>query len=195
MIPRLTLKKFLSRAAKVHGSKYNYSKVRYLSARRNVIITCPIHGDFYQTPDNHLHGQNCLQCSILKRALIRSSTLPAFVNKANEVHGNRYSYSKSVYTNCDAKTTITCPIHGDFLQSPYCHLIGKGCPDCNSSRGELKISRWLTINGIKYTHQKVFIDCKNPKTGHTLKFDFYIPSKIRWGTAFFCDCFEKLYDD
>ena len=168
---------FLCRAAKIHGDKYRYRKVNYLSARRNVIITCPLHGDFLQTPDNHLHGRNCPQCSIQKRALSRSSTLQEFIDKAKKVHHNKYEYSKSIYTNCDSKITITCPIHGDFHQSPYCHLIGKGCPDCNSSKGELKISQWLTDNKIPYVSQKIFIGCKNPKTGRLLKFDFFIPSK------------------
>ena len=177
MKEKLTREEFIVRSIKIHNNKYSYDKVKYINARSNVVINCLIHGDFQQTPDNHLHGQKCPKCAILKRTIIRSSTLQDFVLKASKIHENKYNYSKSIYTNCDNKLIIICPLHGDFSQTPYSHLIGRGCPKCNSSKGELKIVKWLTKNNIEYIHQKTFNDCKNPRTGHVLKFDFYIPSK------------------
>lgn len=53
---------FIERAKKVHGEKYNYSKTEYVNAKNKVTITCPIHGDFYQLPHNHLKGQGCPKC-------------------------------------------------------------------------------------------------------------------------------------
>ena len=58
-----------------------------------------------------------------------------FIEKAKEVHGDKYGYDKVVYHNCDTKVTINCPIHGDFEQSPYCHLTGQGCSKCNKLGG------------------------------------------------------------
>ena len=29
---------------------------------KKVIITCPIHGDFWETPENHLNGVGCPDC-------------------------------------------------------------------------------------------------------------------------------------
>ena len=59
MKTRLT-KHVIDKFRKVHGDKYNYDKVIYVKSNIPVIITCPIHGDFEQTPANHYqHKCNC----------------------------------------------------------------------------------------------------------------------------------------
>jgi hypothetical protein len=40
----------------VHNNKYDYSKVEYINTNSKVKIICPIHGEFEQTPHNHLTG-------------------------------------------------------------------------------------------------------------------------------------------
>ena len=54
---------FIEKARKTHGSKYDYSKTNYLKSRLKVIITCPEHGDFEQTPNSHLRGSGCSRCN------------------------------------------------------------------------------------------------------------------------------------
>lgn len=54
---------FIKKAIKIHGEKYNYSKVNYVNAHTKVSIICPIHGDFLQTPNAHLNGEGCPICS------------------------------------------------------------------------------------------------------------------------------------
>ena len=51
---------FIIKAKNIHGSKYNYSKVIYKNNKTKIIIICPIHGEFEQTPDRHLQGNGCL---------------------------------------------------------------------------------------------------------------------------------------
>ena len=53
---------FIEQAKEVHGDKYDYSKVEYINANTKVCIICPKHGEFWQTPDNHLHKQGCPNC-------------------------------------------------------------------------------------------------------------------------------------
>jgi very-short-patch-repair endonuclease len=54
---------FIRNAKKIHGKKYDYSKTEYLQTDRKVIITCPFHGEFHQSPHNHVHGkQGCPSC-------------------------------------------------------------------------------------------------------------------------------------
>ena len=61
---KLTLEEFIEKANKVHGiGMYDYSKVNYMNNCTEVIITCPKHGDFSQTPNNHLSGKGCSKCS------------------------------------------------------------------------------------------------------------------------------------
>jgi hypothetical protein len=59
---RLTIKEFVEKARKVHCDKYDYSKVVYVDYYTHVCITCPIHGDFKQTPVVHFRGNGCRKC-------------------------------------------------------------------------------------------------------------------------------------
>lgn len=54
---------FVKQANLVHVFKYDYLKVEYVNARTKVIITCPEHGDFTQTPSSHLSGVGCPGCA------------------------------------------------------------------------------------------------------------------------------------
>ena len=54
--------KFVSKARAVHGGKFSYTKTKYENAKTKVIITCPFHGDFTQTPNDHLNGCGCRHC-------------------------------------------------------------------------------------------------------------------------------------
>lgn len=59
---RKTLEEFIADAIKKHGDKYDYSKVNYVNSKTHVIITCPKHGDFKLTPNDHLCGCGCRRC-------------------------------------------------------------------------------------------------------------------------------------
>jgi len=50
---RLTLEEFIFRSNNIHISKYDYSKSIYKNINSNIIVSCPIHGDFYQSPKAH----------------------------------------------------------------------------------------------------------------------------------------------
>ena len=54
---------FIAKAKLVHNGKYTYDKVKYINNTTNVIITCSKHGDFSQTPHNHLQGKGCPKCN------------------------------------------------------------------------------------------------------------------------------------
>lgn len=62
---KITTEEFKDRAFLVHKDKFIYNKTDLdeRDDKGRVIITCPIHGDFKQTPKNHLHGQGCPKCS------------------------------------------------------------------------------------------------------------------------------------
>lgn len=58
-----TSEKFTSKAAVVHGGKYDYSSVKYKGMFTCVEVTCKKHGGFLQTPDGHLAGKGCPRCA------------------------------------------------------------------------------------------------------------------------------------
>lgn len=57
-----TTDEFIQEAQKIHGDKYDYSVTEYVKAHKPVKIICKKHGEFQQTPDNHLHGKGCYKC-------------------------------------------------------------------------------------------------------------------------------------
>jgi very-short-patch-repair endonuclease len=118
--------KFIEKARAIHGDKYDYSKVNYKTAKTKIIIGCKDHGDFEQTPCNHLSGYNCQMC-----ANNGKMNTEQYVRKASVTHGNKYDYSKVNYVNANKKITIICKEHGEFEQIPDFHLNRKcGCPKC-----------------------------------------------------------------
>lgn len=60
---RYTTQEWIETARKVHGTKYDYSKVDYHNSETPVIIICPIHGEFTQLPSEHLSGKGCRFCA------------------------------------------------------------------------------------------------------------------------------------
>ena len=85
---------FITKAQQVHNKKYDYSKVQYEKSSLKVTITCLTHGDFYQTPANHLKPSGCKECRNMKLRRDRQKTLTEFVNECKQVHGDEYDYSK-----------------------------------------------------------------------------------------------------
>jgi very-short-patch-repair endonuclease len=53
-----------------------------------------------------------------------------FIERAKLVHGNKYIYSASTYTDARHSVVILCPKHGLFTQRPFDHLNGCGCKKC-----------------------------------------------------------------
>ena len=140
---RLMLSKdeFIKRANEVHGNKYDYSLVNYKDTRTKVEIICKEHGSFFQSPNKHMQGNGCPACGRERTAEHNFLTLDDFIQKAKNVHGDKYDYSKSLYTGADNKLEITCMKHGKFEQTPHNHLKGTNCPSCGASvsKPEIKL--------------------------------------------------------
>lgn len=125
---KLTTEEFITRAVKVHGDRYDYLGTTYKDMKTNVSVMCPIHGEFTQRPYDHLQGRGCRKCG--GTSLL---TTEEFIERAKQVHKNKYDYSKSKYMLNDIKVEIVCPKHGSFWQSAHAHLNGSGCSGCNQS--------------------------------------------------------------
>jgi len=126
MTRALTAKQFIAKAIKVHGNKYDYSKIYYENNKTKVGIICKTHGEFWQTPSHHINRkQGCQACSSTLK------TREQFINDAEQIHGKTYNYSKVEYINTRIKVEIVCWKHGPFLQRPRDHIHNKnGCPKC-----------------------------------------------------------------
>lgn len=54
---------FIKKAKEIHGKKYDYSKIEYINVFSKIKIICGLHGEFLQTPHNHLLGTGCPTCA------------------------------------------------------------------------------------------------------------------------------------
>ena len=158
LMRRLTNEEFSKRARKKHGGMYGYSKVNYVNTCTKVIIICPEHGEFLQTPTKHLSGNRCPQCAVAK-----SLSTEAFIADAKKVHGNKYDYSQVKYLNSKTNVRITCPLHGVFEQQPKHHKSGSGCPKCANHDASVRmrddqekvIQDFKNIHGDRYDYSLV----------------------------------------
>lgn len=156
----LTVEQFIEKARKIHGDKYDYSKVEYKNNRTKVCIICPIHGEFWQKPCDHLNRRGCFKCSKNQKY-----TTEGYIKKVREIHNDKYSYEKTNYVNSHTKIIVTCPIHGDFEILATNHLCGDGCPLCSKAprynTKQWKIRAYEKF-GDRYDYSKV--EYKDSKT-------------------------------
>ena len=77
---------FVEKAKIIHNDRYDYSKVQYVNAHTKVCIICPEHGEFWQTPNNHLNGNGCPLCKNRKIGNVLRDTVEGFIEKSNELN-------------------------------------------------------------------------------------------------------------
>lgn len=147
MIVPLTNQEFINKSKKVHKNKFDYSKVNYINSQTKIEIICPIHGSFFQTPNNHLRNRGCLCCSKIKKLLPCE-----FIERAKKIHKGKYDYSKTRYINHKTKVIIICNKHGEFLQNTNHHLRGNGCSDCGGS-AKLTIKEFINRSTKKHKNK------------------------------------------
>lgn len=153
---------FIQKAKEIHGEKYDYSKVKYVDHKTKVCIICPTHGEFWIRPSHHINKgrtnqRGCPKCGEVKRRQNARKNTEWFIEKAKELHGNRYDYSKTEYVHSLSGVCITCPTHGDFWMPPHRHLQGHGCPKCGGHEKlttEKFIEKSKQVHGNRYDYSK-----------------------------------------
>lgn len=152
--------KFIEKASKIHGDKYDYSLVEYINNNTKVIIICKEHGEFSQLPNNHLSGQDCAKCTG------RGLTKAEIIKKCQLIHKHVYDYSLVEYNRIDDNVIIVCKKHGEFKQEMNNHLnLKQGCPKCkglNKTTHDF-INESQLIHGNLYDYSKTeYILAKKP---------------------------------
>ena len=146
---------YIAEARKVHGDRYDYSKVVYVCMSEKITIICRVHGEFIQSPSGHTSGSGCRKCHLDS---VRK-TVDKFIEESIAIHGDRYDYSKVEYKNSNDYVAIICKDHGIFQQWPANHLQGKGCFECQRDRlrsnTEEFIEKGIAAHGDRYDYSKV----------------------------------------
>lgn len=180
---KLTNEEFIANANIVHNSFFSYDKCIYVNSNEKVTITCPIHGDFEQKPNNHLNGQGCLKCKlegikhkITMREQVNKSTRSisdaVFKERYYNKFGHAYDLSDTEYVNNRTIFYPLCKIHGKFPITPNHLIMGRGCPKCAKNYHYTKeelVEKFKEIHGCNFlydmvkeakTHEMVEIGCK-----------------------------------
>lgn len=157
-----TKEEFIEKAKLVHGDKYDYSHVNYVNSHEKVCIICPKHGEFWQSPKDHLRKRGCPKCGreSTTQKKIKYNT-ESFISLVKEKFDcSKWSFEKTHYKTYNDKITMTCheigkdgKEHGDFEITPS-HLInGQGCPKCRYIKSANKKRR--SIDKIRGIGEKV----------------------------------------
>lgn len=112
----------------------------------------------------------CIDC----RAALADKNLSEFLEKAKEIHLDKYDYSKVKFTFMSERVTIICPEHGEFEQSVSLHLQGNNCTPCAYklltktteqfvTEAKEKHGEFYDYSEVNYVHsdEKVKIICPN----------------------------------
>lgn len=135
------VRKLLDTVESLYPGQYDMSQFEYLGAHMPATVVCKAHGPFTTRPTYLTAGSGCPVCGRARIAAAsagRRLGAEGFAEKAVQVHGACYDYSKVVYTDNKEKVEIVCSQHGSFWQKPNGHLGGKGCPECANDGKRLR---------------------------------------------------------
>ena len=138
---------------KVHGDKYDYSKVKYVNNKTLVEIVCPKHGEFFQKPNVHLNGHGCPKCANSGVKL----TQEEFELRVKENNPN-LDVSNFKYVNSHEKSVCKCNACGYEWKTSHMLLRDSGysCPNC--SKNKRTKDRTYTINDFLTVYRSKFKD-------------------------------------
>ena len=142
---RLDNDEFIKKAIKIHNDAYDYTLIKYISARKKICIICNKHGMFMQTPNAHLNGQGCPVCKKSKG----ETDIIKFLNENDVV----FEYQKS-FNDCKnvnklffdfylPKQKILIEFDGEQHNHAFKHF-----------GGELKLNKTIINDKIKTEYAK-----------------------------------------
>lgn len=113
---KLTTQEFIDKAILVHGSRYDYSKSKYVTRPNKIEIICYKHGSFFQTANVHLVGHGCVKCS--SSVSIKETKWLHFMKVPNDsLHRNVNIYLGNKKLNVDgylSESKIVYEFLGDY---------------------------------------------------------------------------------
>ena len=181
-----TTKEFISESERIFGKgAIIYSKTNYVNAHTELIMTCPIHGDFFITPNKHLSRKvGCQKCSKEKNAASGRISEQIFYERCKSKFGNKFTYVNGNYNGMDKSFTFICKKHGEQEKIASAHLNSK-C-GCNLCANEKLTTPKTTISELKEMVFRKYGDLYTFKTQ-----DF---TKMRCLMKFTCKVHGDFYE-
>lgn len=157
---KITNEIFIERSIEIYGDLFGYDKLEYISRDKKIILYCKKHSNYFETfPESHYKYNNCEYCQKENQA---QKSQENFLNKALQLYGDLYDYSKVVYVGRINKLEIYCNKHKlTFFQTPSQHLKHFACPGC---KREYKISKSDLLSTEEFVAKSNVV--------HNYKFDY-----------------------
>lgn len=157
---------FKDMANEVHNYFYDYSKAEYNGSDKEMVIICPIHGEFKQTPNHHIkRGQHCPKC------MGKGLTIEERRKELQSIFGDKYDFSNFIYNKAITNSCVICKEHGEFNANWHKLKDGHGCPICgNLNLSELRLKKLLEKHFDNVVYQKKF------EWLGKMSLDFYLPN-------------------
>lgn len=162
----------------IYGDKFTIDFTNFKNLTSKIKFICNDCGyEFYRmvSPAINRRIKGCQKCHNKKHSLNMMKSTDEYVNEAKELYGDKYDYSKVVYTGSANKILVKCNECGnEFEIEANSHLQGHGCPYhyTNKSHAEDEI-----LEFIKSIYSgKVLTHCRNVLRKHN-ELDIYIPGK------------------
>ena len=153
---------FLKKAKEIFGDFYIYDKVHYVNATTKVCIICPIHGEFWQTPNSHLNKNGCPICGSKTKYFDKEKTLDLIIKECSLRVKNGVIQT---FVRClddwkfgATRVIINCPIHGDYIVSVRDFLENRtfGCQKCSINNHSTDSQRDEQFQSLKRDCDLIF---------------------------------------
>lgn len=151
--------KWMEKLHAAWGDKVTVDPLSIVTAKDKALFTCKHHGEFSSTLQDVVAGHGCPTCG--KNRFISWMDINVRVSaeeleqRARQVHGDRYKYDLSTYTEMRSKMSMTCSKHGEFWQEPANHIgLGSGCPSCAGRDPKAEIELRGYVEGLGFFVQE-----------------------------------------
>jgi very-short-patch-repair endonuclease len=153
---KLTQEDVIKEIKKVHGDKYDLSKVHYVNRRTKICVICSTHGEWFTLTEQLFRGQGCFTCGKNLAGLKKRISKDEFLERAAKVHNQKYLYDLTEFKGIRSKINIYCKIHDCwFSQFAYAHIEqSQDCPKCGFENQKSKRRMQLEefVNRANITH-------------------------------------------
>lgn len=140
---KMTNDEYITKIKLVHGDRYDLSLVDFKGSRYPVKAICKDHGEFEMRADNFVKGSNCPRCGRVITGQKTKSDIEEFRERSDNLYGDIYDTSESIYLGSNLSITVFCRKHGYFNTIPARFLSGDGCYKCGREKHAISLSKSL----------------------------------------------------
>lgn len=178
---RLTHEEFINRLQQINSNIEVLGT--YINSVTKIKCKCKIDGYIWEAaPSNLLQGYGCPKCGTKGTAQKNTLTYEEFMDKFHKQ--NKHAQDIELledYKGNKIKIKCKCRKCGyEWEATPNKLLQGRGCPKCNTSKGEKRIAQYLDNIDIDYIYDKRYFKDLVSTSGTLLRPDFIIPSLKIW---------------